>query len=139
VQKSGSILRFEVMFGRRRMQSGLLRLQTAGFVIAMAFACWPAFAQTGPSWTTAWATSQQALGQARVSNATLRLIARVTAPGNAIRLRFDNTFGAAPVKFGKVTVGPRQSANRPAGISPGLLLPVMFAGAPSVTIGPAHR
>jgi lysophospholipase L1-like esterase len=69
-----------------------------------------------------------------VSNATLRLIARVTAPGDAIRLRFDNTFGTAPVTFGKVSAGPRQSANNPASISPGLLKPVMFAGQPSVTI-----
>jgi lysophospholipase L1-like esterase len=123
-----------VMFGRRQMRGGLPRLRTVGLMIAVAFACWPAFAQTGSGWTAAWATSQQALGQARVSNATLRVIARVTAPGNAIRLRFDNTFGASPVTFGKVSVGPRQSANRPAGISPGLLMPVMFAGEPSITI-----
>jgi lysophospholipase L1-like esterase len=116
------------------MRGGLPRLRTAGFVIAVALACWPAFAQTGPGWTTAWGTSQQVLGQTRVSNATLRLIARVTAPGDAIRLRFDNTFGTTPVTFGKVSVGPRQSANNPASISPGLLMPVTFAGQPSVTI-----
>jgi lysophospholipase L1-like esterase len=92
----------------------------------------PAFAQTG--WITAWGTSQQGLGQSRVSNATLRLIARVSAPGDAIRLRFDNTFGTAPVTFGKVSAGPRQSANNPASISPGLLLAVTFAGQSSVTI-----
>jgi lysophospholipase L1-like esterase len=118
------------------MRGGLPRLRTVGFAIAVAFACWPAFAQTGPGWTTAWGTSQQALGQTRVSNATLRLIARVTAPGDAIRLRFDNTFGTAPVTFGKVSAGPRQSANNPAGISPSLLMPVMFAGQSSVTIAP---
>ena len=100
------------------MRSGLPRLRTANFVLAGVLACWPAFAQTGTGWTTAWATSQQALGPARVSNATLRLIARVTAPGDAIRLRFDNTFGTAPVTFGKVSAGPRQSANNPASISP---------------------
>jgi lysophospholipase L1-like esterase len=100
----------------------------------VAFASGPAFAQTGAGWTTAWGTSQQALGQTRVSNTTLRLIARVTAPGDAIRLRFDNTFGTAPVTFGKVSAGPRQSANNPASISPGLLVPVMFAGQSSVTI-----
>jgi lysophospholipase L1-like esterase len=116
------------------MRGGLPRLRTAGLVIAVAFACWPAFAQTGSGWTTAWGTSQQVLGQTRVSNATLRLIARVTAPGDAIRLRFDNTFGTTPVTFGKVSVGPRQSANNPASISPGLLMPVTFAGQPSVTI-----
>ena len=122
------------MFGRRRAQSGLPRLRAAKLAIVVAFASWPAFAQTVPGWTTAWGTSQQALGQTRVSNATVRLIARVTAPGDAIRLRFDNTFGTAPVTFGKVSAGPRQSANNPASISPGLLMPVMFAGQSSVTI-----
>jgi lysophospholipase L1-like esterase len=115
------------------------RLRTATLVIAAAFASWPAFAQTDAGWTTAWATSQQVLGQTRVSNATLRLIARVTAPGDAIRLRFDNTFGTAPVTFGKVSAGPRQSANNPASISPGLLRPVMFDGQSSVTIAPGGR
>jgi lysophospholipase L1-like esterase len=118
------------------MRSGLSRLWTAKCAIAMAFASWPGFAQTGPTWTTAWGTSQQVLGQTRVSNATLRLIARVTAPGDAIRLRFDNTFGTAAVTFGKVSTGPRQSVNNRASISPGLLMPVMFDGQSSVTIPP---
>src|SRR5438552_15738064 len=91
------------MFGRRQLRSGLPRLRTATFAMAVAFASWPAFAQTGPGWTTAWGTSQQVLGQTRVSNATLRLIARVTVSGDAIRLRFDNKFGTAPVTFGKVS------------------------------------
>src|SRR3974377_749914 len=117
----------------------LTRLWTATFAIAVAFASWPAFVQTGPAWTTAWGSSQQVLSQSRVSNATLRLIARVTAPGDAIRLRFDNTFGTAPVTFGKVSVGPRQSANSPASISPGLLMPVMFDGRSSVTITAGGR
>jgi lysophospholipase L1-like esterase len=118
------------------MRSGLImtRLWTAKFAFAVAFASWPAFAQTGPAWITAWGTSQQVLGQTRVNNATLRLIARVTAPGDSIRLRFDNTFGTAPITFGKVSAGPRQSANNPASISPGLLMPVMFDGQASVTI-----
>src|SRR5271163_2881255 len=122
------------LFGRRRMRGGLQWLRTPSFALVAVFACWPALAQTAPGWITAWGTSQQALGQARVSNATLRLIARVTAPGDAIRLRFDNSFGTAPVTFGKVSAGPRQSANNPASISPGLLMPVTFAGQSSVTI-----
>src|SRR5215475_4267983 len=113
------------------MRSVLSRFWTA---IVVAFASCPAFAQTSPGWITAWATSQQTLGQTQVSNATLRLIARVTAPGDAIRLRFDNTFGSAPVTFGKVSAGPRQSANNPASISPGLLMPVTFDGKSSITI-----
>src|SRR5262252_1550360 len=113
------------------MRSVLSRFWTA---IVVAFASCPAFAQTSPGWITAWATSQQTLGQTQVSNATLRLIARVTAPGDAIRLRFDNTFGSAPVTFGKVSAGPRQSANNPASISPGLVMPVTFGGKSSITI-----
>ncbi len=116
------------------MRSGLLRFRTAKFAIAATLASWSAFAQTDQGWTTAWATSQQVLGQLRVSNATLRLIARVTAPGDAVRLRFDNTFGIAPVTFGRVSAGPRQSADKPASISPGLLMPVTFHGQSSVTI-----
>ncbi len=108
--------------------------RTAKLAIVAAFASWPAFAQTRPAWITAWGTSQQALSQTRVTNATLRLIARVTAPGDAIRLRFDNTFGTAPVTFGRVSAGPRQSASNPAGISPGLLVPVTFGGKASITV-----
>jgi lysophospholipase L1-like esterase len=116
------------------MRTSLRGLGIAEFAIAVAFGSLPAFAQTESGWTTAWGTSQQALGQTRVSNATFRLIARVTAPGDAIRLRFDNTFGTAPVTFGKVSAGPRQSANNPASLSPGHLMPVLFDGQSSVTI-----
>src|SRR5215475_10046920 len=113
------------------MRSGLSRFWTA---IAVAFASCPAFAHTSPGWITAWATSQQTLGPTRVSNATLRLIARVTAPGDAIRLRFDNAFGTAPVTFGRVSAGPRQSANNPASVSPEFLMTATFGGQSSVTI-----
>src|SRR5258707_8535678 len=123
------------MLGRWQMRTSLRRIGIAEFAIAVAFGSLPAFAQTESGWTTAWGTSQQALSQTRVSDATFRLIARVTAPGDAIRLRFDNTFGAAPVTFGRVSAGPRQSANNSASISPGLFMPALFDGQSSVTIG----
>ena len=63
----------------------------------------PALAQnSGEPWVTAWASSQQAVGQTKISNATVRMIARVTLPGDSVRIRLDNTFGAAPVSFGRV-------------------------------------
>src|SRR3989442_14462237 len=66
------------------------------------------FAQdSNPGWVTAWGASQQGLGEAKISNATVRMIARVTTPGDSIRIRLDNTFGTAPVTFGSVRVAPR--------------------------------
>jgi lysophospholipase L1-like esterase len=59
------------------------------------------------SWITAWGTSQQTLGTATITNATVRMIARVTIPGDAVRIRLDNTFGSEPVTIGKVYVGLR--------------------------------
>ena len=62
----------------------------------------------GPgTWITAWGTSQQTLGTATITNATVRMIARVTIPGDAVRIRLDNTFGPEPVMIGKVYVGLR--------------------------------
>ena len=58
-------------------------------------------------WITAWGTSQQALGATGVSNATVRMIARVTIAGEAVRIRFDNAYGASPLSIGKAYVGLR--------------------------------
>ena len=91
-----------------------------------------ALAQNNPqNWVTAWSTSQQGAAQAAVNNATLRLIARVTLPGDAVRIRFDNTFGKTPVNFSHVTIAPRI---RGADVAGQLLRPVTFAGRPMVSI-----
>ena len=42
-----------------------------------------------------------------VSNTTVRMIARVTISGDAVRIRLDNTFGGAPLSIGKAYVGQR--------------------------------
>lgn len=59
----------------------------------------------GPRWVTAWATSQQDLGPDGVSNATVRMIARVTAAGESVRIRLDNTYGREPLELGAAAVG----------------------------------
>src|ERR1700736_3395556 len=87
-----------------------------------------------PAWVTAWATSQQGLGPTKISNATIRMIARVTVPGDGVRVRLDNTFGTAPVTFGKATIGLR--ARGPA-VAVGLVKPVTFGGKDSVSVAPA--
>src|SRR5438045_8646290 len=82
-------------------------------------------------WVTAWGTSQQALAEAKISNATVRMIARVTIPGDSIRIRLDNTFGTVPVTFGSVTIAPRIQG--PA-VAAGLNKAVTFSEKSSVTI-----
>ncbi len=87
--------------------------------------------QPTPRWITAWATSQQGLGQGTVTDATVRLIARVTAGGESVRVRLDNTYGTDPLQIGSAYVGQRQRG--PAVLS-GSNTQVRFAGATSVTI-----
>jgi lysophospholipase L1-like esterase len=86
---------------------------------------------SNPGWITAWATSQQGLGPAKISNATVRMVARVTAPGESLRVRLDNTFGKEPVTFGKATIGLRV---RGAALAAGLVRPLTFGGKDSVTV-----
>src|SRR4030081_1547520 len=78
--------------------------------LVMALLCAPARAQEGEGmhWVTAWGTSQQPnVTEATINNATVRLIARVTLPGDTIRIRFDNTFASQAVTIGKVFVAHR--------------------------------
>jgi lysophospholipase L1-like esterase len=89
-----------------------------------------------PRWVTAWATSQQDLGPTGVSNASVRMIARVTAAGEAVRIRLDNTYGAEPLEIGAAAVGQRMRGAR---LAPGSNLPVRFGGNASVTIAPGER
>jgi len=86
---------------------------------------------TAARWVTAWGTSQQGLGDTSLTAATVRLIARVTAPGESIRIRLDNTYGARPLVVGAATVGEPM---RGATLSPGLIRAVLFDGATGVTI-----
>jgi lysophospholipase L1-like esterase len=85
------------------------------------------------TWTTAWGTSQQGLGMTPVSNATVRMIARVTTAGEAVRIRLDNTFGTSPLRIGAATVGERIQA---AALAKGSNRRVTFHGDPTVTIPP---
>src|ERR1700680_3989526 len=77
----------------------------------VSFLCSPSLAQTANGdWVTAWGASQQGLGQTGIANATVRLIARVTLPGESIRIRLDNTFGPGPGTFSHTQSLPRDGA-----------------------------
>jgi lysophospholipase L1-like esterase len=101
-------------------------------VAALAALSSPSLAQNA-NWVAAWGASQQGLGETKISNATARMIARVTLPGSSIRIRLDNTFGTAPLVIGRTTIAPRVRGPAVAG---GLVKPVTFKGQSSVTIAP---
>ena len=82
-------------------------------------------------WVTGWGTSQQALGDAQITNATVRLIARVTIPGDNVRIRLDNTFGTTSVTIGRAYVGYRVQG---AAIASGSNRPITFDGGTKATI-----
>ena len=87
----------------------------------------------GARWVTAWATSQQSIGATQITNATVRMIARVTAGGESVRVRLDHTFGTDPLVIGAAYVGP---VMRGAALAPGSNQPLRFGGSPSVTVAP---
>ncbi|MFF8871457.1 SGNH/GDSL hydrolase family protein [Streptomyces massasporeus] len=82
-------------------------------------------------WTGSWATATG--GYAAVgpwTDRTLRLVVHTSAGGPRVRVRFDNTFAAAPVRIGSATVAVQQagaaSRSTPVALS--------FGGAAGVTI-----
>lgn len=88
-------------------------------------------ANTDARWITAWGTSQQSLGPTMITNATVRMIARVTVGGEAVRVRLDNTFGETPLVIGEAYIGP---VMRGAGLTAGSNSQIRFGSSGSVTI-----
>ncbi|HVZ59656.1 MAG TPA: hypothetical protein VG892_02620, partial [Terriglobales bacterium] len=82
-------------------------------------------------WITAWGASPENAATTPVSNATVRMIARLTAAGDAVRIRLDNTFGAAPLTIGQVYIGERVQGAR---IAPGSNHQVTFQGSSRVIV-----
>ena len=82
-------------------------------------------------WVTAWGTSQNGLGTNMLSNTTVRMIARVTIAGEAVRVRIDNTFGSSPLSIGTAYIGDRIQG---AAVAPGSNRSITFNTSRSVTI-----
>jgi len=84
-------------------------------------------------WVTAWGTSQQGLATTALTNTTLRLNARVTIAGDAVRIRLDNAYGKNAVRVGRAYVGVRA---RGAVLVAGSNKPALFNGSETTTIPP---
>ena len=87
----------------------------------------------GPRWVTAWGSAHRALGEDLVTNATVRMIARVTIPGDAVRVRLSNVYGTEPMTVGRASVGLRA---RGGALVAGSARPLTFSGSPQVLIPP---
>jgi len=82
-------------------------------------------------WVTAWGASQNGAGTNMVSNTTVRMIARVTIAGDAIRVRLDNTFGGSALSIGNAYVGDRIQG---AAVAAGSNRQITFNKSRSVTV-----
>jgi lysophospholipase L1-like esterase len=87
---------------------------------------------TSPRWVTAFGTSQQPnIPPITIDNATIRMVARVSIPSEAIRIRLDNTFSQTPVTIGSAHAGPRVQGAR---LAEGYNRQVTFNGSAQVVI-----
>ncbi|WUO26694.1 SGNH/GDSL hydrolase family protein [Streptomyces sp. NBC_00287] len=82
-------------------------------------------------WSGSWGTATG--GYAAVgpwTDRTLRLVVHTSAGGPQVRVRFDNTFAAAPVRIGSATVAVQASGATPQGTP----VPLSFGGAAGTEI-----
>jgi lysophospholipase L1-like esterase len=90
-------------------------------------------APAAPQWVTAWGSAHRVLGEDLLTNATVRMIARVTIPGDAVRVRLSNVYGTEPMTVGRASVGRRE---RGGALIMGSARPLTFSGSPQVVIPP---
>ncbi|MGC0387386.1 SGNH/GDSL hydrolase family protein [Streptomyces sp. SAI-129] len=87
----------------------------------------------GNAWFTSWASSQQGLAPTPLRDQSMRMITHLSQGGDAVRIRVQNTFGAAPLTVDAATVA--HSAGKDAATQ-GRPLPVTFDGRREVVIPP---
>src|SRR5215813_10609853 len=119
------------------MKESLIQSAAAGVTTAILLSTAPLVLGQGtasaPKWVTAWGTSQQGVGDTAITNATVRMIARVTIPGQRIRIRLDNAYNTNAVTIGRASVGYRVQG---AAVAAGSSHTIAFSGSASVSIPP---
>ena len=96
--------------------------------VAVVF-CAPGVAKAGRAWFTSWAQSQDGRADAAVTGRSLRMITHLSQGGDAVRVRFQNTFGTGPLSIGHATAGPGAG-----GAAVSFSRDLTFGGRPAVTI-----
>ncbi|HEY3501988.1 MAG TPA: GDSL-type esterase/lipase family protein [Actinocatenispora sp.] len=116
---------------------GLLRGAAIGVGAAVLAGTRPAAAAPRAGWAPSWYTAQSpptatdTLAYNGFRDTTVRSVARLSAGGTRIRLRFANPYADATVLVGPVTVArrPAGTTGASAGIDPATLRAVTFGGA----------
>jgi lysophospholipase L1-like esterase len=85
----------------------------------------------GMHWVGTWATTPAPAEGAAFSNQTLRMNARISIGGSALRVRLSNAYGSRPLAIGAARIGLRASG---AGIVPGTDRILTFGGESAATI-----
>ncbi|MEV5719136.1 GDSL-type esterase/lipase family protein [Amycolatopsis mediterranei] len=98
-------------------------------VAAAAVVSAPGAAGAGRTWFTSWAQSQDGRADTAVTGQSLRMITHLSQGGDAVRVRFQNTFGTGPLTIGHATAGPSAGAAAVTAVSD-----LTFFGRPAVTI-----
>lgn len=123
---------------------GTVLLAAAAGVAPAAESCGPA---CEGNWIAAWGTAQQLVQPARpipaaetpparVADQTVRMIARPTVSGSALRVALSNSFGFAPVRVDGVHVGRQEG---PGVLRSGSGKSLTFGGRPWVVLPPGAQ
>lgn len=105
------------------------RIVLLAAVLAAVVVAAPGAAGVGHAWFTSWAQSQDGRADAPVTSQSLRMITHLSQGGDAVRVRFQNTFGTGPLTIGHATAGPGAG-----GAAVSFTRDLTFAGRPAVTI-----
>jgi len=93
----------------------------------------PAAGAGRPGWIGAWSTSPQREAGPVFADQTLRMLVHPTVGGSSLRIRLANTFGAADVTFGAVSVARAAASGSPELVS-GTARRTTFHGRTEVTV-----
>lgn len=109
-------------------------------LLPLLLAASPAAARECP-WIATWGSSQMvpgadnALPAGRLAGAALRQVVRVSAGGEAVRVRFSNAWGREPLRIGEASLA-RPVRSDAAAVVPGSVRRLTFAGRPGAVIPP---
>lgn len=88
----------------------------------------------GPRWVTAWhAATQPAPADPALTGRTLRMVVQPQVTGSQVRVRLSNAYGSTPMQVGVASAGWSDGG---AGVVPGTLAQVSFAGRPDAVVAP---